>query len=104
MTFWVLSQSCKVLARSSVSALTDNELADPAVQARMVELDASIREKIGDSISEEEVDPALATLLPTVPDELFLEEDVEYKPFENEDDDAAMPEADGYTPRRMTSI
>jgi hypothetical protein len=55
MTFWVLPQSCKVLARSSVSSLTDDELADPSVQARMAELDASIHEKIGDSISDAEV-------------------------------------------------
>jgi hypothetical protein len=95
MTFWVLPQSCKVLARSSVSSLTDDELADPSVQARMAELDASIREKIGDSISNEEVDMALADLLPTIPDDLFLEEDTEYEPFE---EDAAMPEADDYTP------
>jgi hypothetical protein len=58
-------------------------------------LDASIHEKIGDSISDEEVDPELADLLPNVPDELFLEEDVEYEPFER---DATMPEADDYTP------
>jgi hypothetical protein len=39
----------------------------------MAELDASIREKIGDSISNEEVDPALTDLLPTIPpDDLFL--------------------------------
>jgi hypothetical protein len=73
----------------------DDELADPAVQARMAELDTSIREKIGDSISDEEVDPELAEVLPTVPDELLLEEDVEYGPFEH---DAAMLEADDYTP------
>ena len=95
MTFWVLPQSCKVLARSSVSSCTDDELADPSVQARMAELDASIREKIGDSIPDAEVDPALADLLPTIPDDLFLEADAEYEPFE---EDAAMPEADDYTP------
>jgi hypothetical protein len=69
MTFWVLPQSCsKVLARSSVSSLADDKLADPAaVQARMAELDSSICERIGDSISDEEVDPdLLADLLPTV--------------------------------------
>jgi hypothetical protein len=37
----------------------------------------------------------LADLMPTIPDDLFLEEDVEYEPFE---EDAAMPEADDYTP------
>ena len=47
----------------------------------------SIREKIGDFISDEEVDPALANLLPTIPDDLFLEEDIEYEPFE---EDAAL--------------
>jgi hypothetical protein len=40
-------------------------------------------------------DPALADLLPTIPDDLFLEQDAEYEPFE---EDAAMPEADDYTP------
>jgi hypothetical protein len=44
MMFWVLTQSCKCwLARLTVSALSDNELADPTVQARMAELDVSIR-------------------------------------------------------------
>ena len=57
----------------------------------MAELDASIREKIGDSVSDAEVDPALVALLSTVPDDLFLEEDVEYEPFQN---DTVMPEAD----------
>ena len=57
----------------------------------MAELVASIREKIGDSVSDAEVDPALVALLSTVPDDLFLEEDVEYEPFQN---DTVMPEAD----------
>jgi hypothetical protein len=38
----------------------------------------------------------VADLLTVVPDKLFLEEDIEYKPFE--ENDAAMPEADDYTP------
>jgi hypothetical protein len=62
----------------------------------MAELDASIHEKIGDSISDAEVDPAVAALFPPVPEkELFLEVDIEYEPFEN---DAVMPDADDYTP------
>jgi hypothetical protein len=63
---------------SASSLFTHNELAaDPSVQARMAELDTSIREKTVDSISDEEVDPGLADLLPTIPDDLFLQEDVE---------------------------
>jgi hypothetical protein len=54
----------------------------------MAELDASIREKIGDSVSDAAVDPTLAALLPPVPEELFfLEEDVEFEPFEHDDAD-----------------
>ena len=42
MTFWVLPSTCKVLARSTVWSLTDDEAANPAIQAQMAELDASI--------------------------------------------------------------
>jgi hypothetical protein len=62
----------------------DDELTDSAVPAKMVELHASICQKIGDSIFDEKVDPDLAGLLLTVLDELFLLEDVEYKPFKSD--------------------
>jgi hypothetical protein len=55
MTFWVLTASCKVIARSTVSSLTEDEKADPVVQTRMAELDLAIKEKIGDSLRDEEV-------------------------------------------------
>jgi hypothetical protein len=42
LTFCVLSHTCKVLARSTVWSLTDDEKADPLVQAQMANLDASI--------------------------------------------------------------
>jgi hypothetical protein len=61
MTFWVLPASCKVIARSTVSSLTKDEMADPVVQARIAELDASIKEKIGATILDEEVDEDLVT-------------------------------------------
>ena len=98
MTFWVLPASCKVIARSTVSSLTEDEMADPVVQARIAELDASIKEKIGDTISEEEVEPDLVGLFPEVPNDIFLpDHDVEFDPAEPE---AAMPEADNYTPEK----
>jgi hypothetical protein len=86
MMFWVRSLNpvkCW-LGQVCLLWLMDDELADPAVQARMAELDGSVREKIGvlSIFFDEEVDPELADLLPTVPAELFLQEDVEYKPFE----------------------
>jgi hypothetical protein len=62
MTFWVLPNTCKVLACSTVWSLTDDEKADPLVQAQMAYLDASICEKIGDSVSKKEIDAALVGL------------------------------------------
>jgi hypothetical protein len=96
MTFWVLPQTCKVLARSTVWSLTADDKADPAVQALMVDLDSSIHSKIGDSLPDNEVDPELLDLLPSVLDDVFLpEDDAEYEPYEQ---DAVMPKADDYTP------
>jgi hypothetical protein len=74
----------------------DDEIANPVMQAQMAELDASIREKIGDSIPDNEVDEDLAGRYPEIPDDIFLDErENEYDPAEPE---AAMPEADDYTP------
>jgi hypothetical protein len=96
LTFWILPNSCKVMARSTVWSLTPEEYADPAVHAMMADLDASIREKIGDSVSDNEVDPEIAELFPIVPDDLFTPEvGADYDPYEP---DASMPEADDYTP------
>ncbi|KAI2494242.1 Reverse transcriptase (RNA-dependent DNA polymerase) [Fragilaria crotonensis] len=94
MTFWVLPQSCKVLARSTVVPLTEDELADPLVQARVVELDLSIKEKIGDSLIDDEIDEALINPFPAVPDDIFLP-DLLDEPAEA---DATMPDADDFTP------
>jgi hypothetical protein len=67
VTFWVLPASCKVIARSTVWGLTDDERNDPRIQAQIAELDASILEKIGDLISDTEIDPEVAQLYPTIP-------------------------------------
>jgi hypothetical protein len=96
MTFWVLTLSCKVIARSTVTSMTEDEKASPEVQAKVAELDAAIREKIGDTLPDEEVNGDLVGLFPEVPDDIFLpDHDMEYDPAEPE---AAMPEADDYTP------
>ena len=94
MTFWVLPQTCRVLARSTVTSLTEDELSDPVVKARIVDLDLSIKAKMGDSLKDDEIDEDLVDLIPHVPDDIFLP-DPEIDPAESE---AAMPEADEYTP------
>ena len=96
MTFWVLPSTCKVLARSTVWSLSEDDRSNPAIQAQIAELDASIREKIGDLIPDNAVDSELLGLYPEVPDDIFLPDPEDnYEPAEPE---AAMPEADDYTP------
>jgi hypothetical protein len=96
MCFWVLPSTCKVLARSTVWSLSSDDMANPVIQAQIAELDASIREKIGDSIPENEVDKDLAGRYPEVPEDIFLDEqDNEHDPAETE---ATQLEADDYTP------
>ena len=60
MTFWVLPASCRVIARSTVSQLTEDELADPVIKNRIAELDLAIAEKIGNAV--DDVDDALIGL------------------------------------------
>jgi hypothetical protein len=73
MTFWILpASSCKVIARSTVTSLSDNKKADLVVQQQMAELDLSVKEKIGDTLQDDELDPEVVGLFPEVPDDLFL--------------------------------
>jgi hypothetical protein len=96
MTFWVLPVSCKVIARSTVTALSDDEKADLVVQQeRMAELDLSVKEKIGDTLQGNKLDPEVAGLFPEVPNDIFLpDDDADFDPAEPE---AKMPEADDFT-------
>ena len=49
----------------------------------MAELDASIHEKVGDLVPDDEVDGELLGINPEIPDDIFLEEhDNEFKPAE----------------------
>jgi len=98
MSFYLLPPSCKVLARSTVWSLMEDERADPIVHGLMAELDAAIQEKIGDTVSDQAVDPDMMGIAPLIPDDLFLpEHDLEFDPVEP---DASMPEADAYTPEQ----
>jgi hypothetical protein len=71
-------------------------MVDPALRVQISELDASICDKIGDTVMDDDIDPELLGLLPHVPDDLFLDDnDAEQEPFEPE---AQMPEANDLTP------
>jgi hypothetical protein len=74
----------------------DDEKADPLVQAQMANLDASICEKIGNLVSEKELDAALMGLFPHVPGNVFLQDlEDDLEPAEL---DSTMPESNVYTP------
>ena len=92
MTYYVLPKSCIPLPLSSVYPVLADERLKPEVQLQMAELDASIRERIGDDVEDEAIDDAIG--VPQVPMDLF-EDDNTLEPVEPE---AAMPEADEYTP------
>jgi hypothetical protein len=94
MTFWVLPQSCRVVARSTVTPLTDDELSSLVVQGRIAELDMAIKAKIGDTLKDAEIDEELLEMMPEIPDDIFLPDQTD----EPADADAVMPEADDYTP------
>ncbi len=95
MTFWVLPASCRVLARSTVFPLTQDELGDPLVKAKLVDLDLSVAEKIGNLV--EDVDDALIGLFPEIPEDIFLPNpgDGDYLPADGAD---VAPETDDFTP------
>ena len=97
MTFWILPASCKVLARSTVFPLTEDEANDPLIKAKMLELDLAIKEKIGDSVKDDDVNDNLIGLFPEVPDDIFLP-DNDHGDHVPTDDADAVPEADDFTP------
>jgi hypothetical protein len=47
MTFWILPASCRVLARLTVFTLSQDEMDDPQVKSKLVQLDLAVAEKIG---------------------------------------------------------
>ena len=75
MVFWVLTDSGKIIARSSVYNLTDEEERNPQITRLFDDLDVTINAKLGNNKTNveienlEEGDMPIPTLVP--PDELF---------------------------------
>jgi hypothetical protein len=75
LVFWVLTDSGKIIARSSAYNLTDEEERNPQIMKLFTDFDAEIESKIGNQVSKEKIS-ALGTGdidMPdmTPPDELF---------------------------------
>jgi hypothetical protein len=63
----------------------------------MLDLDVSVKEKIGDSIKNDDLDEDLIGLFPEVPDDVFLP-DNDHDDHVPTDDADVVPEADEFTP------
>jgi hypothetical protein len=71
MAYHILTGTGNVLVRRDVWSLTEDELASPEWKTQMMQLDADIRAKLGDSLKDKEVDADLVNDLPTPPDDIF---------------------------------
>jgi len=95
MAYRILKGTGKTVVRKSVWSLTDDEMAQPTVKAELAILEQDIRDKIGDTLKDSEIDPDLKTYLgPDVPDYLFDEEEV----VDPEEPESTMPDVDDFTP------
>jgi len=74
MTYWILPESCKPIARSTVWNLTDEERNSPVIQRSMQDLEEKIVLKIGNTIKDEEMESGLQDLFPEVPDDIYWDE------------------------------
>jgi hypothetical protein len=92
LTYWILTDKCKVVARLSVTAQTE---LNPLVPAQTVTLDNAIKANIGKHRTDEEVEQELDGLFPTAGD-LLGDNDIDdrMEPFEA---NTTMPEADKWT-------
>ena len=75
MAYYILTQSGTVVIRKSVWAVSADESNTDAYKADLASLTVAIRDKIGDSLSDLEMDPALMADFPVPPPELFDDED-----------------------------
>jgi hypothetical protein len=74
MTYWILPESCKPIARSTVWNLTDEERNSPVIQRLMQDLEEKIVLKIGNTVKDEEMESGLQDLFPEVPDDIYWDE------------------------------
>jgi hypothetical protein len=93
LAFYILTKTGKVIIRKSVWALSEDDRHDPGIYHQIADLDASIRERLGDSVKE--IDPELADSLPEVPDGIFDDDEETVTPA---DPSATKPDADDFTP------
>jgi len=98
-TYWVLTANAKVIARSTVTTLSDERRRDPAWQEQMTDYQEQIKAKFGDLKNKDEVAKEIGEgTLPEIPDDLFDElEEIYNAPVSAAvEPDALLPEVDDY--------
>jgi hypothetical protein len=96
MIYVILPKSCIPIVRTLVFPVSENWRLNPEYHAELKELDESIQAKIGDKLTDNEVEEVLLGVLP-IPDEiieLFDGEDPTVKPVEGKE---FRPEADKFS-------
>jgi hypothetical protein len=74
MAFYILTKTGKIIVRKSVWGLSEDDFANPDIKIRLVYLDEGIHSKIGDDLTEEDIDPELRGSMPEVSDDVFDDE------------------------------
>jgi hypothetical protein len=96
MTYVILPKSCVPIVRTSVFPLSENWRLNPEYHVELKELDESIQGKIGDKLSNDEVQEVFPGM-PPIPDdmvEIFNGDDPTVEPAEDEE---FKLEADAYS-------
>ena len=75
MAFYILTKIGKVVVRTFVWALSQDDLANPDIKLRLIDLDEGISSIIGDGLKADDIDPEPMDSMPKVPDDLFDDED-----------------------------
>jgi hypothetical protein len=93
MAFFILTRTGKVIVRKSVWGSIHDELANPDIKLRLVELDKGIQSKFGDEFKVKDIDtPELMGSMREIPDDVFDDERTK-----TGDPGGAVVEADGHT-------
>jgi hypothetical protein len=89
LTYFILPKSGTVVARSSVTPVTMEELMSDEVKQLCNDLDESINQRIGDDRTNDEVIADFPNV-PQIPDDIFVDDENDFDPV----DPSELPEAD----------
>jgi len=81
MAFYILSQSGHQLTRKDVWAITRDEAEQPSFKEDLKKFDEDVNSEIGDSLSDSEIDPELAYVLPPIPGDFVFDEEENLDPL-----------------------